>query len=267
MKRITRVKDAYSEWDRNTGFLKVGNSRIERIYTVSDETFLSLGIGEPRTSDPGLLRNIKGGEPQPPFNLAFLPEDPRLDIDRPDPFAAFPLPIEGGIGTLLRTEIFFRSGSYSLAIHIDILPGYPFISTSLSIKGEPTAAAEGAEAAIRYGKESKDGLRGIEVDSVGVALHPSSGDLVDAIPLNVTHGHVKEYLFLDQTDLRDELLICNERVIYPRIEERFSGNIFLLRDNRAFYEGSKACDFLFVKDGPSVLSSLLRKEPEIATQL
>ncbi|MBN2713709.1 MAG: alpha-galactosidase, partial [Planctomycetes bacterium] len=232
---------AYSD-----GTLVIGNSMIERTYTLGEKGLMSSKVS-----------SVKDGHD-------WVGKDTPLACDFPfceEGVDMASVSLEGAeedcLGLSEKHLLVTMTIPYprhSLKIEWKVFPESPFITTRAYLRGRAveSAAEDGASA-------DADGPTPIEKDT-GPQKIAGGNDVIESLPFSVTHMKTTVVSLFDQTDINNHLLQTNTVIPYSRRMNSFSGNAILLDD----YVEDKG--MLVVKEGPTPAASLNRSGDEFKLQ-
>jgi alpha-galactosidase len=222
--------------------LRIASDRVFRDFYVIDRTLYSGGFGTP-SADVATDVLVQT------YHLEFLDGLPRgefaLELDIPSE--------SDGEDAEFRVTLYQAVGPYEVRFALLLLPGSPFITSFLSLRGPAVADdrdAGGVDRNLAFTSMEED------ASARSYRLSPPS-ESVDSLPHEVTHGSLRRVVFYDDTDRNDQLIEEIDCSLYGRYGREYEGNIFLVRDRPSGLE------FLIMKEGPTIHGSLRRNCGEL----
>ncbi len=215
------------------GTLRIENSRIYRQFHLIDSALCSGVWGEPGGCSLGA-----GVVPVRTFAFDFL-----------SPYLPGPITLQRPrISSIGEFEVILCQswGPYLLKYRIGLVPGFPFFSTALSVRGPAVAFVEDDIDPNLQATSMEDEL----ISSDKIQVPPDQ--TLDALPHGIIHGDISRLVLFDDTDRNDSLLEKTNAPLYGRYGRQYDGNIFIIRDRQS---GIK---FISMKEGPTIHGTLSR---------
>jgi len=241
----TSFRDCYIEFTDNR--LKIGNQKVERIIEIKNGLPVSISFGNE-------CNKWQGGNVSM-FNVA--------DFDFKNADISFDSYISGFGGKseeALTGELIFKTEDIYIKLLIYVFPGIGAISTKLYIKGNIISSQKTC-------KLSDTSIESNNTDALIDAVLPENG-VIDSFNISDKHIKARAVRLYDQTDVYNELVSYEDRLLYRRYDEYLSGS-FLILDNytekkaimlvsEGYVSGKKFCldnDFSATKDAICVFGS------------
>ncbi len=238
-------KDCYAYYDESTGFIRLGNSKIEKVLQVKGASVRTDSVRDTASDfewsgDKGLWQRCpvldKDETPTITFNTEII-ENPYVM----KPHLKASLCLEGKNGTAWY-EFF-------------IFPEVAFIYNQnfVSKQGNIEIAEE---------SNKSNAPTGIEEEQNKASAGAVNFDVLDCIPLGSRHVNVKSFKLYDKTDYNDMLVEEQNASVYifRNGELKRDGNVFCIND----YTSDNS--IMMIKHSPTESSALNRKGPDFTMQ-
>lgn len=240
-------KDCYAFYDENTGFIRLGNSKIEKVLQLRGSFIRTVSVKDLETQKewagfkplwqrcPVLETNEK---PSVSFKTDVI-KNPY--VMKPHLKVAIELSGKSGIAWY----------EYLIFPEISFIYNQNFVSKSGKIE-------------FKYDKKLDEKPTGIEEEQVRVNASEiyCDVDTLDAIPLGGGHINVNSFKLYDKTDYNDMLVEQNEASVYIFKNGKLSrdGNVFCINDY------SSKDSLMMIKHSPTESSALNRRGPDFTMQ-
>jgi alpha-galactosidase len=141
-------------------------------------------------------------------------------------------------------DMFRVKNGITLKIRWTVCPGHPFISSQMSAKSDKAFVLGNAKAgnAVPFSAEVEKWPP--EDPFIG-------DDVIDGVALSRPHLKITAVRLGDKSDINDNLVLEENRLIYPGENTRLTGNFFVITDYYADHS------LILVKEAPSHMSSLM----------
>jgi alpha-galactosidase len=140
-------------------------------------------------------------------------------------------------------DVFQIKNGITLKIRWTVCPGHPFVSSQMSIKSDNTFVLGNANVGNR-----DPVLTGVEEWPPKDRFNRE--DVIDGTALDQPHLRLTAVRLGDKSDINDNLVLEENRLIYPGENAYLTGNVFIITD---YYAGHS---LIVVKEAPSPMSSL-----------
>ena len=210
--------ECYSRLDGDT--LKIGNSRIERVYLWNGGHLVTC-----RVTDKLSGRTWKSVSKDPDFAVnRSKPSDGKIKVED--------IKADGIRPAHQRTTVSYSLGALDVERSYRVYPGVPAIAVDTKLRG----ALDGVQASEADAADR----RNIE-DAAHMKVKPVTSAL-DRLSLKGQHWHGRAVEFRDITDWNNKLVDERDFISYRKTNNR--GNLLMLRD------GEHGGGFVFIKESP-----------------
>lgn len=200
-------KDCYIKYENET-FI-IGNSKIERIIKINDNKPVSVSL---RTNE----EKWEGGNVAL-FNVTAFDYSNSSVL-----FDAYISNFGGKSEEALIGEFIFKSNLTQIKLIMFIFPDIGAVSSKLYVKGKVIPLEENrnmSNTAIELSKK----------ETVSEVVLPEYG-VIDSLNMDDKHIKAKAVRLYDETDIYNDLVSFDERLLYRKFDEYFKGS-FLILDN------------------------------------
>ena len=237
-------KDCYAFYDENTGFIKLGNSKIEKVLQVKGTAVRTACVRDTATdfdwSGNSLWQRCpvfdEGETPAVSFDTEIIENPYGM---KPHPKAV--LCIRGDNGTAWYEYLIFPEVAF--------------------IYNQNFASKQGNIEVLEQENKS-NAPTGIEQEQNKAEANSINFDVLDCVPLGSRHLNVNSFKLYDKTDYNDMLVEQQNATVYTfrNGELKRDGNVFCIND----YVGGNS--LMMIKHSPTESSALNRKGPDFAMQ-
>ncbi len=239
------LKDCYAIYDKSTGFIKLGNSKIEKVLQVKGAAVRTDSVCDTATnfdwSGNSLWQRCPVFDENETPDVLFETEI----IENPY-----------GMKPHLKASLCLKGKEGSAWYEYLIFPEISFIYNQnfVSKLGNVVIAEE---------TTTKAGPTGVEEEQNKTAVNDKVDfDILDSIPMSCRHLSVESYKLYDKTDYNDMLVEKQNASVYSfRNGELYrEGNVFCIND----YTSDNS--IMMIKHSPTESSALNRKGPDFTMQ-
>lgn len=240
-------KNCYAYYDENTGFLRLGNKRIEKVLQIKGSFVRTVSI-----RDMSVNFEWSGGK-------SLWQRCPVLDTNE-NPIVSFKTEIIENAYIMmphLKAVLQLKGKNGTAWYEYLIFPEISFIYNQnfASNKGDVIAAEEKVKTTAPTGiEEEQNKASGEDVFC--------NADVLDCIPLGQRHVNVESYKLYDKTDYNDMLVERQNATVYIFRNGELSreGNVFCIND----YTSDNS--IMLIKHSPTESSALNRKNKDFTMQ-
>lgn len=238
-------KDCYALYDENTGFIKLGNSKIEKVLQVKGAAVRTAYVRDTATGFDWSGTSL--WQRSPVLNADEIPEIIFETKILENPYIMKPH---------LKASLCLKGKEGSAWYEYLIFPEISFIYNQnfVSKLGNVVIAEE---------TTTKAGPTGVEEEQNKTAVNDKVDfDILDSIPMSCRHLSVESYKLYDKTDYNDMLVEKQNASVYSfRNGELYrEGNVFCIND----YTSDNS--IMMIKHSPTESSALNRKNKDFYMQ-
>ncbi len=237
-------KDCYASYDENTGFIKLGNSKIEKVLQVKGTAVRTTCVRDTATgfdwSGNSLWQRCpvfdEGETPAVSFETEIIENPYGMK-----PHLKAVLCLKGDNGTAWYEYLIFPE--------IGFIYNQNFVSKRGNIE-------------VTEQENKSNAPTGIEEEQNKAEVSSVNFDVLDCVPLGSRHLNVNSFKLYDKTDYNDMLVEQQNATVYTfrNGELKRDGNVFCIND----YVGGNS--LMMIKHSPTESSALNRKGPDFTMQ-
>lgn len=238
------LKDCYAIYDENTGFIKLGNSKIEKVLQVKGAAVRTTCVRDTATNFDWSGNSL--WQRCPVFDEC---ETPVVSFDIEiieNPYCMKPhlkavLCLKGDKGTAWYEYLIFPE--------IGFIYNQNFVSKRGNIE-------------VTEQENKSNAPTGIEEEQNKAEVSSVNFDVLDCVPLGSRHLNVNSFKLYDKTDYNDMLVEQQNATVYTfrNGELKRDGNVFCIND---YTSGNS---LVMIKHSPTESSALNRKGPDFTMQ-
>ena len=238
------LKDCYAIYDENTGFIKLGNSKIEKVLQVKGAVVRTACVRDTATNFDWSGNSL--WQRCPVFDEG---ETPAVSFETEiieNPYGMKPhlkavLCIRGDKGTAWYEYLIFSE--------IGFIYNQNFVSKQGNIE-------------VLEQENKSNAPTGIEEEQNKAEVNSVNFDVLDCVPLGSRHLNVNSFKLYDKTDYNDMLVEQQNATVYTfrNGELKRDGNVFCIND----YVGGNS--LVMIKHSPTESSALNRNGPDFTMQ-
>ena len=237
-------KDCYAFYDENTGFIKLGNSKIEKVLQVKGTAVRTACVRDTATdfdwSGNSLWQRCPVFDEDETPSVSFETEI----IENPY-----------GMKPHLKAVLCIRGDNGTAWYEYLIFPEVAFIYNQ-------NFASKQGNIEVLEQENKSNAPTGIEQEQNKAEANSINFDVLDCVPLGSRHLNVNSFKLYDKTDYNDMLVEQQNATVYTfrNGELKRDGNVFCIND----YVGGNS--LMMIKHSPTESSALNRKGPDFAMQ-
>ena len=230
-------KDCYASYDENTGFIKLGNSKIEKVLQVKGAAVRTVSVRDTATnfewSGNSLWQRCPVFDESETPTVSFEIEV----IDNPY-----------GMKPHLKAVICFKGDNGTAWYEYIIFPEVAFIYNQNFVSKQGNIAVVEQE-------NKSNAPTGIEEEQNKAQVNSVNFDVLDCVPLGSRHLNINSFMLYDKTDYNDMLVELQNATAftYRNGDVERDGNVFCIND----YVGGNS--LMMIKHSPTESSALNRK--------
>ncbi|MBE6811115.1 MAG: hypothetical protein E7521_08725 [Ruminococcaceae bacterium] len=237
-------KDCYALYDENTGFIKLGNSKIEKVLQVNGATVRTACV-----SDTATCFDWSGNSLWQRCPIFDEGETPTVSFETEV--------IENlyGIKPHLKAVLCFKGDNGTAWYEYLIFPEIAFIYNQ-------NFASKCGNIAVVEQENKSNAPTGIEEEQNKAEANSVNFDVLDCVPLGSRHLNINSFKLYDKTDYNDMLVEQQNATVYTfrNGELERDGNVFCIND---YTSGNS---LMMIKHSPTESSALNRKGPDFTMQ-
>ena len=230
-------KDCYALYDENTGFIKLGNSKIEKVLQVNGATVRTASVRDTATGFDWSGNSL--WQRCPIFDEN---ENPVITFETQIVEAPY------GMKSHLKAVLCFRGDNGTAWYEYLIFPEIAFIYNQ-------NFASKCGNIAVVEQENKSNAPTGIEEEQNKAQVNSVNFDVLDCVPLGSRHLNINSFKLYDKTDYNDMLVEQQNATVftYHNGEIERNGNVFCIND---YTSGNS---LVMIKHSPTESSALNRK--------
>ena len=239
------MNDCYASYDKEKGYVRIGNGRVEKIMQLKGSF-----IRTEKITDKVSGKVWRGGKPLWQRCPALSEnENPEIMFEVTEDTHTF------GMKEHLKAVLTLKGREGTVWYEYTVFPDIPFIYSQCFV--EKNGSVE-----LNEEKKQEISCSGIETDYVKSAEGDviCSSDTLDCVPLDCTHLTVESVKLYDKTDRNDSLVERQTVPVYKNGRCSRDGNIFCINDYPS------GVSLMMVKHSPTESSALNRHTPDLLMQ-